>query len=505
MVFKDKENSRFATFVIFVCQITCFFQLGIGLTVLNNSADALKQFVINSFQIRFNTSSVDHAQVQLMTQMSLTSYDVGSTFGALGVKFTTSYLSRRGSLALIHAFWLASAVLMSPIASMTRSVEAIIVGRVMGGIARGMSLSVVPLYVSEITNRNSLALYQAICTVFVEIGLILGSGIGDENLLGTCKFLPILFALPAVLSILFFIILPLIPEPPSWIILNKESHLLKNSSQELKKIEFHELESYKTLKKLRSGTEEDIEKEHQLVIDEIKADSAIEQATLWNFLKVSHYRKQLLAGIIIVAGPQLTGITLIFYYSDAIFQGAGLPVDLSSYLTIGLFGLVMIFTLCSFPLITRWGAKKVFVYSGFVVLVGLTLMTTSSIRPPIIGNHARVSVAGAILVIIGGIGPKQTFSILPSELTTYVTRPMVLWLSTLVYYICAVAITFITPYAMDIMGGYAYIPYIVSFVLVMAYVQYIVPDTHGKSAAEIQNELKVKDVINEKTPLIKDC
>lgn len=39
----------------------------------------------------------------------------------------------------------------------------------------------------------------------------------------------------------------------------------------------------------------------------------------------------------------------------------------------------------------------------------------------------------------------------------------------------------------------------------MAYVQYIVPDTHGKSAAEIQNELKVKDVINEKTPLIKDC
>ena len=95
------------------------------------------------------------------------------------------------------------------------------------------------------------------------------------------------------------------------------------------------MESYKTLKKLRSGTEKDIEKEHQLVIDEIKADSTIEKATLWHFIKMSQYRKQLLAGIIIVAGPQLTGITLILYYSDAIFQGAGLPVDLSSYLTIG--------------------------------------------------------------------------------------------------------------------------------------------------------------------------
>jgi len=505
MVFKDRENSKFATFVIFVCQATCFFQLGIGLTVLNNSADALKQFVIKSFQIRFNTSSVDHAQVQLMTQMSLTSYDVGSTFGALCVKFTTSYFSRRGSLALIHTFWLASAVLMSPIATMTSSVEAIIVGRVMGGIARGMSLSVVPLYVSEITNRNSLALYQAICTVFVEIGLIMGSGIGDENLLGTCNLLPVLFALPALFSISFFFLLRWMPEPPSWIIINKESHLLVKSSHDLKKTELYELESYKTLKKLRSGTEKDIEKEHQLVIDEIKADSTIEKATLWHFIKMSQYRKQLLAGIIIVAGPQLTGITLILYYSDAIFQGAGLPVDLSSYLTIGLFGLVMIFTLCSFPLITSWGAKKVFVYSGFVVLIGLTLMTISSVRPPIIGNHGRISVAGAILVIIGGSGPKQTFSILPSELTTYVTRPMVLWLSTLVYYICAVAITFITPYVMDIMGGYAYIPYIVTFILVMAYVQFMVPDTHGKSAAEIQNELKENEAIGEQTPLIKSC
>ena len=57
---------------------------------------------------------------------------------------------------------------MSPIASLTSSVESIIVGRVISGIARGMSLSLVPLYVSELTNRKTLAVYQALVTWFVE-------------------------------------------------------------------------------------------------------------------------------------------------------------------------------------------------------------------------------------------------------------------------------------------------------------------------------------------------
>ena len=39
----------------------------------------------------------------------------------------------------------------------------------------------------------------------------------------------------------------------------------------------------------------------------------------------------------------------------------------------------------------------------------------------------------------------------------------------------------------------------------MAYVQFMVPDTHGKSAAEIQNELKENEAIGEQTSLIKSC
>ena len=69
----------------------------------------------------------------------------------------------------------------------------------------------------------------------------MGSGIGDENLLGTCNLLPVLFALPALFSISFFFLLRWMPEPPSWIIINKESHLLVKSSHDLKKTELYEV------------------------------------------------------------------------------------------------------------------------------------------------------------------------------------------------------------------------------------------------------------------------
>ena len=58
--------------------------------------------------------------------------------------------------------------MMSPVAALTNSVEAVIVGRVVAGVARGVSLSVIPLYVSEITGRKMLACYQTIITIFIE-------------------------------------------------------------------------------------------------------------------------------------------------------------------------------------------------------------------------------------------------------------------------------------------------------------------------------------------------
>ena len=74
------------------------------------------------------------------------------------------------------------------------------------------------------------------------------------------------------------------------------------------------------------------------MVDEIYSDSSAESATLWEFFKIPHYRRQLFAGIVIIAGPQLSGMTLIFYFSDAIFRGAGIPDAEASAFTTGRLG-----------------------------------------------------------------------------------------------------------------------------------------------------------------------
>jgi len=500
MALYDKTNSFYTVFVILTCEAAALFQLGIGLTVLNNAGPALTTFIKDSYEARYNVEPTSQ-QVNLMSNTALTAYDIGSMFGALGAKYTTSYFSRKGSIGFIHALWLVSALLMSPVAALTNSVEAVIVGRVVAGVARGVSLSVIPLYVSEITGRKMLACYQTIITIFIEFGLIMGSMIGAEDVLGKAEYLPMLFALPAIFSALFVCILPWFPQSPSWIVMNKEQNKLDVRDPE---VDFEELESYRTLRKLRCGSNDDVMKEYQIMVDEIYSDSSAESATLWEFFKIPHYRRQLFAGIVIIAGPQLSGMTLIFYFSDAIFRGAGIPDAEASAFTTGLFVLMLICTMISFPFITKFGAKKVFVYGGCLVIPGLVMMTLSSMVPAVISNHGNVSLAASVMVIVGGIGPKQTFSILPAELTTYVTRPLVLWLSTLIYYISAVCITFITPFAVDAFGGYAYIPYVVLFVAVLSYVQFGVPETHGKSSYEIQQSLKNEymDIDEEKRSLL---
>ena len=51
-----------------------------------------------------------------------------------------------------------------------------------------------------------------------------GTIMGSSFVLGSVQLLPYLFGLPALLSMIYFFILPIIPESPCWILMNKEDY-----------------------------------------------------------------------------------------------------------------------------------------------------------------------------------------------------------------------------------------------------------------------------------------
>ena len=54
--------------------------------------------------------------------------------------------------------------------------------------------------------------------------MLVGVVMGSSFVFGSVHMLPYLFGLPTLLSMIYFFILPIIPESPCWILMNKEDY-----------------------------------------------------------------------------------------------------------------------------------------------------------------------------------------------------------------------------------------------------------------------------------------
>jgi len=106
-------------------------------------------------------------------------------------------------------------------------------------------------------------------------------------------------------------------------------------------------------------------------------------------------------------------------------------------------------------------------HSGLsIVVIGLILLTVSTVLSDSVSEMAYVSVAGLMITSIGlSAGPMLLFTAYPSEITTQVTRPNALWLGTLTFWITGTIVSFVFPYSQRAIGGYAYIPFVILVVI----------------------------------------
>uniref|UniRef100_H2YDP7 Major facilitator superfamily (MFS) profile domain-containing protein n=1 Tax=Ciona savignyi TaxID=51511 RepID=H2YDP7_CIOSA len=87
-----------------------------------------------------------------------------------------------------------------------------------------------------------------------------------------------------------------------------------------------------------------------------------------------------------------------------------------------------------------------------------------------------------------GLGPSQAFFSLTSELTTQVSRPSVLWISGVIFWIVSTLIALVFPYMLEAMESYSFIPFAFVSLLEILYIHFAVPDAHNRSVEEIQTD-----------------
>ena len=286
--------------------------------------------------------NLDNSMVEWVTTAVL----IGAVVGAISSGRLTDIMGRKKVISIAAVIFAVGALATGYAPGIT----ALIVGRIVIGIAIGIASFAVPLYIGEISptkNRGAMVtLNQLMICIGVLVSYISDYAIADDTNPESWRWMFLVGFIPAVI---LFVGMFFVPETPRWLISKGRE---KEGREILQKIEEAELveESITSMKK-------DLE-------------LAKNSSGSWKEIFQPWMRPALIIGIGIMFVQQFTGINTIIYYSPIIFKLSGIVSNEGAILPSVLVGIVnVLFAVVSILLLDRIGRRKLF----FIGLIGMVV------------------------------------------------------------------------------------------------------------------------------------
>ena len=397
---------------------------------------------------------------------------VGAVIGSLAAGWPSDNLGRRATIVLSGLLFIAGCVLSSYAAT---SVAVLIVGRFVIGFAIGVTSATSPMFIAEMSPveiRGGLVMgYQLSITAGILLALGIGHALTPARNWELIIFLAIPFAALQIIGMLF------VPESPRF--------LLRAGKRDA---------ALSVLIRIRGS-----EAAALAELAEIEEIREAEGKVHWNTVLGPSYRGPLRAGCGLAAISALCGINAIFYYSTKIFAIAGQGDPTLSSLALGVtnFGasFISLYIVNTFP-----RRKLLFIGNAGqiagLVLAGAPLLTGSEVTP----TAGWIMVAGILLFICFfafSSGPLTWVVI--SEVFPLAARGKGAGIATSVNWFSNFIVALVYPMALggtktareqQKRVGWSFIAFGVVCVLSIIYINAFVPETHGKSLEEIEQDFE---------------
>jgi MFS transporter, SP family, arabinose:H+ symporter len=273
----------------------------------------------------------------------------GTVIGAIFGGIPTDRWGRKKTLIWIGILFLVSAIG----SAIAQSPEVFALFRFIGGLGIGASTIAAPTYITEISpakDRGRLvALYQfnivfGILMAFLSNYLL--SDAGNEP----WRWMIGIMAIP---SLIYLIIVLIIPESPRWLVLNK-----------------NEIDQAKvTLKLMDPQTDPDV------LIRNLQNSQEANDAKESIF--DTKYRFPLMLAFLIAFFNQFSGINAFLYYAPRIFEIAGLEKSASLLSSVGIGFANLLFTYLGLSLIDKLGRRQLMYIGSIGYIISLTLVSTA--------------------------------------------------------------------------------------------------------------------------------
>lgn len=343
----------------------------------------------------------------------------------------------------------------------------LLLGRAILGISDIYAFNTVPMYASEIASKEIRGALGTILQILCSIGVVLMMCIGPFvsylhlNIIYTC------FALIVTVPMLF------LPDSPYFLYSRGKNQ-----------------EALRVLTYLR-GSE-------SIASDELKEYSLCDKQTVAKreLFKNRTFLKSLFIVLVLSGGTQLVGFNSISFYLQTILESTHTSVqpELASVIT-GIIQLVS--SLCTTLVTDKFGRKPILTTTLAAMvfgLMGLGIFFKLKETIAISGLLNFLPIASVILVVIGySAGLGSLVWVLSAELFEDSSRGIGIGISSLFSSICVFLTTKYFAQLTSVIGS-AETYWLFSFnsFLLCAFVLFYVPETKGKSFAEIQSVLRGK-------------
>ncbi|KAG7307402.1 hypothetical protein JYU34_007588 [Plutella xylostella] len=500
--------------------------VGYNIGVVNTPAEVIKKFCNESVTTRYD-ATLSEAWLNVLWASVVSAFIVGGCTGSVMGAVMANKLGRKYASVATAVLFIAGS-LNFVLCRAANSVEMLLLGRLLVGLASGLTTSIVPMYLTELAPLHLTGAMGVACPMGVNVGVLVGQVMGLDFLLGGVDDWPYLLAVYAVLVIICLPLLVILPESPKYLyvvkrneaVASKELSRLRGVSASVLTAELELLGSeveggsttgggYSMAGVLRdprlrlplilccamqagqqtSGINAGIISELELFGAEGAREGGGEGGegySMVGVLRDPRLRLPLILCCAMQAGQQTSGINAVFYYSQTIFLQAGLTDTQAQYATIGCGFINVCTAVLMLRLLPQFGRRPLLLGSVLSSTVLLALLAASikfldavSWMPFV----CMVAVLSYVLVYGFGLGPIPYF--IASELFEVGPRPAGMAWGSLANWGGNLLVGMCFPSMRALLGPYSFLVFSAVTAALFVLLKLYFPETQGKTPAQV--------------------
>ncbi|GGI32288.1 sugar porter family MFS transporter [Staphylococcus chromogenes] len=385
----------------------------------------------------------------------------GAIFGSGFSGPLSEKLGRRRLVFIISIIFIVGTLVLA----LAPTVEIVVLGRFIIGLAVGGSTAIVPVYLSELAPTDARGSLSSLNQLMITIGIL--SSYLVNYALSPFEAWRWMLGLAVVPSLILMIGVIFMPESPRWL-LEKRG---EKAARDVMKLTYpdHEI---------------DIE------IANMKKISSISEST-WDVLKSPWLRTTIIIGSVFALLQQLIGINAIIHYAPTIFHKAGLGDSASILSTVGIGVVNVLVTIVAILIIDKIDRKKLLMMGNLGMVFSLLAM---SLLIWLLGVDASVwiiIVCLALFIVFFGLSWGPVLWVMLPELFPMRARGAATGIAALVLSIGSLLVAYLFPIISSVLNvQQVFLIFAVIGIIAFFFVMKFLPETRGRSLEQIEADLR---------------